>query len=1095
MTNVPSGSKRPWDGSTDTDSHKRPREDSRDWRDVHLKSPGGKPTSERRDSIDRRRGEYRPRSRDRDGRRDRGRDRRDDRSRERRHDRDRDREREREYYDRRDEYRRDEGRREEHRRRSPSGPSVPPTPLTNGHTNGRAATPKAESEKEEGEISPRQSPRTQAAQPTSTAPPPTPSQSEPEAELELTTSPPSVEETLAARRARRQAILAKYAHTQSINTSQTATPSPGPSSAIEPTPISSVSDAQSQPHSVPPTPAVVLHALASQRESASASPTPSGFALAKEGDEEDAHHQMQEQDGNREQVSAADYDPSLDRREDEQKRVRGVNNEHDDDVEMIVEEEEEEDDDEIEDMFAIVSTEKKKRKVKKVKRVAKPAVPALITTTLDSAADAEGYYQVILGEQLDGGRYQVFSSLGKGMFANVVKARVLDGEVGEAGKEVAIKIVRCQESMYRAGLKEVQILNKLKQADPEDKKHIVRLERTFEHRGHLCLVFESMSMNLRDVVKRFGKDVGLNIRAVRAYAHQLFLALSLLRKCNIMHADIKPDNILVNEAKNLLKLCDLGSASDASENEITPYLVSRFYRAPEIILGVPYDPALDIWSIGCTLYELYTGKILFPGRSNNQMLLLMMELKGRFNTKMIKKAKFGDLYFDDLGAFQSVEKDRVTGADVVRKVHITKPSRDLRARLMPPASAKIKDDEMRMLTSFTDLLDKCLALDPAKRITPKEALVHACEFPSRLPLFFHHCAMASTKKLPTFDELPGVYDFKGCAWGVWGDDDQLGTVNLLTEEVVAEAAKEIKLGKMICLNWPLNFPSKPMFSRQAPTVNSWAKAANVNDDMISINTQSGSQWDGLKHFGLAKHNVFYNNTPASAFWRGAASVQIENVDSQNLDKDSPMFKLGIHNWAQHGICGRGVLLDMVQFYTDNGTKPLPYDPWATHPIPVRDLEACAKKEGITFRQGDILVLRIGWLEKWYAASWDVRNALANKQETGAGLEQGDEMIRFLWNNHFAAALSDQPTLERWPDPAGSPRLHQQLLGLWGMPIGNQYTIYPMAPPAHMSAGEFFDLEKLSKECAAAGRYTFFFTSWPLNVLGGVASPPNAAAYL
>ena len=108
-------------------------------------------------------------------------------------------------------------------------------------------------------------------------------------------------------------------------------------------------------------------------------------------------------------------------------------------------------------------------------------------------------------------------------------------------------------------------------------------------------------MNLRDVVKRFGKDVGLNIRAVKVYAKQLFLALNLLKKCNIMHADIKPDNILVkystlvllnlwfiiamvqvNEQKTVLKLCDLGSASDASENEITPYLVSRFYRAPEI---------------------------------------------------------------------------------------------------------------------------------------------------------------------------------------------------------------------------------------------------------------------------------------------------------------------------------------------------------------------------------------------------------------------------------------------------------------------------------------------------------------------------------
>lgn len=457
----------------------------------------------------------------------------------------------------------------------------------------------------------------------------------------------------------------------------------------------------------------------------SASPVPGPFSLQKDGDQ-DEQLKAETQDGNKDQISAADYDPSLDRREDEARIVMGAGNGHraeENDVEMIEEEvEEDEDEDDIDDMFAVVKPEKKK-KVKKVKRIA-PAAPALITTTLDSAADPEGYYTVILGEQLDGGRYQVFSSLGKGMFANVVKARVINGEPHEVGKEVAIKIIRCQESMYRAGQKEIQILNKLKQADPEDKKHIVRLERTFEHRGHLCLVFESLSMNLRDVVKRFGKDVGLNIRAVRAYAHQLFLALSLLKKCNIMHADIKPDNILVNEPKTMLKLCDLGSASDASENDITPYLVSRFYRAPEIILGYPYDPALDMWSLGCTLYELYTGKILFPGRSNNHMLLLMMELKGRFNSKMIKKAKFGDMYFDDLGAFQSVEKDKVTGGDVVRQVHITKPSRDLRARLMPPASAKLKDEEVKVLTSFIDLLDKCLALDPAKRLTPKDALVH-----------------------------------------------------------------------------------------------------------------------------------------------------------------------------------------------------------------------------------------------------------------------------------------------------------------------------------------------------------------------------------
>ncbi|KAI0628855.1 kinase-like protein [Trametes polyzona] len=542
-------------------------------------------------------------------------------------------------------------------------------------------------------------------------------------ELDLPPSPPPVEETLAARRARRQAILAKYAGINSAQASQGPTPSPGPSSAIQPPPATpDVSNFPSQAQSVMGTPTRSESVRADSarpeaRQTASVSPTPGTFSLAKGDEEEEV--QAKAQNGAGEQVSAADYDPSLDRREDEQKRVWGVKDQQPD-VEVVEEEEVEEEDD-LDDMFAIATSEKK---VKKVKKVAKPAVPAIVTATLDSAADPEGYYQIILGEQLDGGRYQVFSSLGKGMFANVVRARVLQGEPGEVGKEVAIKIVRCQESMYKAGLKEAQILNKIRQADPEDKKHIVRLERTFEHRGHLCLVFENLSMNLRDVVKRFGKDVGLNIRAVRAYAHQLFLALSLLRKCNIMHADIKPDNILVNEQKTLLKLCDLGSASDASENDITPYLVSRFYRAPEIIMGHPYDPAIDIWSVGCTLYELYTGKILFPGRTNNHMLLLMMELKGRFNSKMIKRAKFGEQYFDELGAFLSVEQDRVTGTDVVRKVHLTQPTRDLRQRVLPSSSVKLKDEESKLLLSFVDLLDKCLTLDPSKRITPKEALVH-----------------------------------------------------------------------------------------------------------------------------------------------------------------------------------------------------------------------------------------------------------------------------------------------------------------------------------------------------------------------------------
>jgi serine/threonine-protein kinase PRP4 len=95
--------------------------------------------------------------------------------------------------------------------------------------------------------------------------------------------------------------------------------------------------------------------------------------------------------------------------------------------------------------------------------------------------------------------------------------------------------------------------------------------------------------------------------------------------------------------------------------EITPYLVSRFYRAPEIILGMPYDYGVDMWSIGCTLYELYTGKILFAGDSNNQMLKAIMEVRGKITPKVYKRGQLSAMHFDDQTQFVSIERDKVLG--------------------------------------------------------------------------------------------------------------------------------------------------------------------------------------------------------------------------------------------------------------------------------------------------------------------------------------------------------------------------------------------------------------------------------------------------
>lgn len=345
--------------------------------------------------------------------------------------------------------------------------------------------------------------------------------------------------------------------------------------------------------------------------------------------------------------------------------------------------------------------------------IAKKAAQASANPNLvDNWDDADGYYRLAVGEILDG-RFRITTNLGRGVFSSVVKA------VNEkSNKEVAVKLIRNNETMYKAGQKEIMILKKLNDQDPQDKRHIVRMLDQFEHRNHLCIVFESMGPNLREIIRRFGKDVGLNLKAVRTYATHLFLGLSHMKKCNIIHADLKPDNILVNNSFNVLKICDLGSASTTEENEITPYLVSRYYRAPEIILGCPYGTPIDVWSAGCTLYELYTGKILFPGKDNNHMLLMFMEVRGKFSNKMIRKGQFSSKYFDD--QYNFLETEPATKR-LIRKVTFTQPERDLKKLLSGLAR---NEKQQGLLKHFIDFLDQCLVLNPDKRITPDAALRH-----------------------------------------------------------------------------------------------------------------------------------------------------------------------------------------------------------------------------------------------------------------------------------------------------------------------------------------------------------------------------------
>ncbi|KAF4658106.1 Serine/threonine-protein kinase PRP4 [Perkinsus chesapeaki] len=354
--------------------------------------------------------------------------------------------------------------------------------------------------------------------------------------------------------------------------------------------------------------------------------------------------------------------------------------------------------------------------------------------------DAEGYFVPSNLETLDD-RYVVLNSdssnISKGVFANVLKCK--DSKTME---DVAIKIIRKNEAMTKAAEKEVKLLKRLNDEadnlcakDPKgkDRSHIVKLVRTFGYRGHMCLVFEAMWSNLRDAMKKYARPGvrGLAPRAVWSYSRQLVLGLKHMKACKIIHADIKPDNVLISKNHAQLKICDLGSACEIQEGEeIVEYLVSRFYRAPEIMLGCEsYTYAIDMWAIGCTIFELWTGKILFQGRNNNDMLKQIQDVKGKFAKSQIRSSKFAKTrgHFNEDGDFQWQQRN---GAVKSIAMFSPNPTCDtIRAKVVQGTRKLAEGDPNRehlekKTNELIDLLEKMTDLDPKSRITPEEALEH-----------------------------------------------------------------------------------------------------------------------------------------------------------------------------------------------------------------------------------------------------------------------------------------------------------------------------------------------------------------------------------
>jgi len=222
--------------------------------------------------------------------------------------------------------------------------------------------------------------------------------------------------------------------------------------------------------------------------------------------------------------------------------------------------------------------------------------------------------------------------------------------------------------------------------------------------------------------------------------------------------------------------------------------------------------------------------------------------------------------------------------------------------------------------------------------------------------------------------------------------------------------------------------------------------------------------------------------PTQTFYNG---TKAKHIDGAERDDN----KCGIHKWAEHGIAGRGVLIDYWSYAKEQG---IIYDPFESYAISFSELQAAGKAQGINIRPasqggdiqvGDLLFIRSGWVEHYHLSTPEVRTAAALRphglgKDDGqhwAGVKQEEAMIDWLHDCYFSAVAGDAPAFESWPSQEDY-MLHEYLLALWGVPLG-----------------EMFDLEKLSRTCKDKGRWTFFVTSSPNHCVGGVSSHGNAMA--
>lgn len=306
--------------------------------------------------------------------------------------------------------------------------------------------------------------------------------------------------------------------------------------------------------------------------------------------------------------------------------------------------------------------------------------------------DDTNNYKLIVGGHL-AYRYEIVSLFGAGAFGQVV--RCFDHKTKSP---VAVKVIVNTEQMHEQGRIEAQILSRL---NAKEQHHIVRAYDFFIFRSHICITFEILGMNLYEL-SQSNEFRPLPAKLVRLYALQMFSALEQCHKVGAIHCDIKPENVLLVPGSNaLIKIIDFGSSCFKGHQKYE-YIQSRFYRAPEVIIGIPYGPPMDIWSTALVIIELLIGQPLFPGDDEEEQLAMITELLGKPPEELVIIGKRRDEFFDDENNFKESEifEKRVPGSMNLAKVLNTND------------------------TYIVDFLMKCLTWDPKVRLTAQQAMQH-----------------------------------------------------------------------------------------------------------------------------------------------------------------------------------------------------------------------------------------------------------------------------------------------------------------------------------------------------------------------------------